>query len=490
MAAMEAIGVLCDRRDIYDEAINYFYKGGGNGAMHKAVYYIHSGNLGQWQESGRDQGHNTLGIALMGPICEMAWNQGDDLYGYWNSRFLAGAEYVAKFNLGFGVPYQPYMWGVGQNGQWSIQPQISEAHRGHTRPVWELVYGHYTDRMGMAAPYTAQFVARVRPEGGASPSNPSSFDQFGFGTLTFTRDPVATPTKPSSLMAAKRADKVVLSWWGAAGATSYNVKRSTKVGGPYITIGVSDNFTYTDTDLAPGKYYYVVTGLVESYTNETAPSNEAEVSTAPELYIYLKFDETSGMTAADATGSGHIGTFVNGATFVAGKSGNAISLDGRNSYVSLSEDVVFDLTDFTISAWVYLNDNTRQWPRIFDFGGKTGTYMFLTPKGPKGTLRFTVATVYTYNEQVIDATAVFPTRQWVHIAVTLSDRVGTIYVNGVAVGSNPTIDFPPFQLGATPNNWIGRSQFDNDPYLNSTVDDFRIYKGSLSANDVAALAKE
>ena len=28
-----------------------------------------------------------------------AWNQGDDLYGYENNRFLAGAEYVAKSNL-------------------------------------------------------------------------------------------------------------------------------------------------------------------------------------------------------------------------------------------------------------------------------------------------------------------------------------------------------------------------------------------------------
>jgi hypothetical protein len=152
MASIEAIGVLCDRRDIYNEAIHYFYEGGGNGAMNKAVYYVHSGNLGQWQESGRDQGHNTLCIALMGPICEMAWNQGDDLYGYWNNRFLAGVEYVAKFNLGYEVPYQPYMCGNGQNGQWSIQPSISDAGRGSTRPMWELVYGHYTGRMGMAAP--------------------------------------------------------------------------------------------------------------------------------------------------------------------------------------------------------------------------------------------------------------------------------------------------------------------------------------------------
>jgi hypothetical protein len=50
------------------------------------------------------------------------------------------------------------------------------------------------------------------------------------------------------------------------------------------------------------------------------------------------------------------------------------------------------------------------------------------------------------------------------------------------------MDFPPFQIGNTPRNWIGRSQFANDPYLNGKVDDFRIYNGALTADEIAALA--
>jgi hypothetical protein len=49
-----------------------------------------------------------MGIGLMGIFCEMAWNQGDDLYGYDNNRLLKGAEYVAKYNLGKEVPYVLY----------------------------------------------------------------------------------------------------------------------------------------------------------------------------------------------------------------------------------------------------------------------------------------------------------------------------------------------------------------------------------------------
>ncbi|MDR6522338.1 hypothetical protein J2789_005028 [Variovorax paradoxus] len=53
------------------------------------VYYMHPGHFGQWEESGRDQGHSTPGISLAGDVMEMAGNQGDDLYGLCNNRFLS-----------------------------------------------------------------------------------------------------------------------------------------------------------------------------------------------------------------------------------------------------------------------------------------------------------------------------------------------------------------------------------------------------------------
>lgn len=188
MASILAIGVLCDDRTIYDEALDYFKNGAGNGAIAKAVYYIHQGSLGQWQESGRDQGHNTLGIALMGPFCEMAWNQGDDMYGYSNNRFRAGCEYVAKYNLGNDVPYITY-----NNCDNVNQKVISSSSRGNTRPAWEMAYNHYVNRMGIASPYTQQYAEQVRPEGGGGDygSTSGGYDQLGYGTLTFTVEPTA-----------------------------------------------------------------------------------------------------------------------------------------------------------------------------------------------------------------------------------------------------------------------------------------------------------
>jgi hypothetical protein len=199
MAFILSLGVLCDRRDLYNRAIDYFKTGPGNGSITHSVWYLHSATLGQWQESGRDQGHCTLGIGLMGAFCEMAWNQGDDMYGYDGNRFMKGAEYVAQYNAGDSVPYVTYNWGTGQNCAASSQPVISDASRGNFRPVWEMVYHHYANRKGLQVPAMAAFAALQRPEGGGGNYGPNSggFDQLGFGTLTFTRDPLALSKETS-----------------------------------------------------------------------------------------------------------------------------------------------------------------------------------------------------------------------------------------------------------------------------------------------------
>jgi hypothetical protein len=42
-----------------NDAVMYFKNGAGNGSIEKAVYFLHPGYLGQWQEAGRDQRHTT-----------------------------------------------------------------------------------------------------------------------------------------------------------------------------------------------------------------------------------------------------------------------------------------------------------------------------------------------------------------------------------------------------------------------------------------------
>ena len=75
-----AIGVLSDDSSLTTTATNYFYNGLGNGCIDRTVNFIHPGYLGQGQEIGRDQGHASLDVSEIAPLCQMAWNQGVDLY--------------------------------------------------------------------------------------------------------------------------------------------------------------------------------------------------------------------------------------------------------------------------------------------------------------------------------------------------------------------------------------------------------------------------
>ncbi|MEV8015941.1 alginate lyase family protein [Streptomyces sp. NPDC086554] len=190
MASVMAIGILCDDKAKYDRAVDYFKNGAGNGSIKKAVPFVYDGEgLAQWQESGRDQGHTVMGMGLMGAICEMAWNQGDDLYGHDGNRFMKAAQYVAKYNLGQDVPFTKYTWGTGTNCAYREQTVVSDAGRGQARPVWDLLHFHYARRRRLSVPYITALAEKVRPEGGGGDYGPNSggFDQLGFGTLLYAK---------------------------------------------------------------------------------------------------------------------------------------------------------------------------------------------------------------------------------------------------------------------------------------------------------------
>jgi hypothetical protein len=168
-----SIGVFSDDRALYEEAVDYFYNGSGNGNIVRAVY---DGETGQLQESGRDQAHAQLGIGLLAALCETAWNQGDDLYGAADNRLLKGFEYTAQYLLGYEVPFKTYM------DQSRTHTEISAVNRDQRRPIYEMVLNHYTSRRGIPAPFTQSLAEAIRPEGFHG-------DHAGFGTLLHTRPP-------------------------------------------------------------------------------------------------------------------------------------------------------------------------------------------------------------------------------------------------------------------------------------------------------------
>ena len=126
---------------------------------------------GQSQESSRDQVHALAGVITINNMAEMAWSQGDDLYGELDNRPLLGMEFMNRYNLSidFQFPDQPTPWEpttlsgeyirrTDRSGRFealAINPEIScdgglsRGAENYDQPIYELVLGHYRDRLNL-----------------------------------------------------------------------------------------------------------------------------------------------------------------------------------------------------------------------------------------------------------------------------------------------------------------------------------------------------
>lgn len=198
IASTMAIGILTDRRDIYNEAVTHFQVGETNGRITRAIYYEFPGtNFAQLQESGRDQGHTLMCVGLLGTICQLAYCQGDDFFAYKDNLFLKACEYASAYNYAMksDLPFMTYVW--QQNNQWGgispvTQSVMGEGGRGGTRPIMALPYYHYSKIKNLDADltqYTKIGCDRLFPEGGGDNYGTASggYDALGFGTLMYAR---------------------------------------------------------------------------------------------------------------------------------------------------------------------------------------------------------------------------------------------------------------------------------------------------------------
>ena len=143
---------------------------------------------------------------------------------------------------------------------------------------------------------------------------------------------------------------------------------------------------------------------------------------------------------------------------------------------------VEELSEFSFTGWVYLNSQ-ETWSRIFDFGSGTNAYMFLSPIGGSGKMTFEIK-ASDGRKQTVIAQGPLAKGRWHHLAVTLAQDTLTIYVDGVIKGQSTDFTLRPYDMGKTILNYIGRSQWSADPFLNGMVDDFRLCNYALSSEEI------
>ncbi|WP_052561165.1 FG-GAP-like repeat-containing protein [Candidatus Brocadia sinica] len=212
------------------------------------------------------------------------------------------------------------------------------------------------------------------------------------------------------------------------------------------------------------------------------------------MVAHYPFDEGAGAIATDASGNGNDGA-VNGAAWTTGKSGNGLSFDGINDYVSISR---MNHEEISIAAWFYKNANDATGVDAI-FGGygwnpslqlREGFDVRFYKTAPD-TLQFILVTQdgsgnKTQKTAIKDL--VNSVGGWYHVVGTYNKATGKqmLYVNGQLANTRThPAGNTVVPLTLYSNMRIGHTGFNG--YFNGTIDDVRIYKRALTDQEVQDL---
>src|SRR5262245_28655495 len=196
------------------------------------------------------------------------------------------------------------------------------------------------------------------------------------------------------------------------------------------------------------------------------------------------FNETSGTTTADASGHGIVGTLTNGPTFIAGKYGNAVSLDGVNDFVNLGNPTALQFTgSMTVSAWIYVTSFPADDAAVVSkrTAGEVGYQLDVTKDTGPRTIGFKLtsssgAAMFRYGATTLQLNT------WYHIAGVYDAAAQTldVYLNGTLDNGQLVGTVTGSQQNSTANVNIGRRPGNAAFEFPGRIDDVRLADHALT----------
>ena len=186
------------------------------------------------------------------------------------------------------------------------------------------------------------------------------------------------------------------------------------------------------------------------------------------------------------------------ATIGAGLHGSAVctTVDGlpvldlgeENGYLDFGKDfgrIVAQLDDYTLCTNLFIPSTARL--------GQAGNFVFTfanstdMSKDANGCVflganqtRYAITPTHYSREQAVQTGSPLPTGMWQHVAYRQREGVGTLFIDGLPVCSDSVL-MTPSALGATSFNFLGRSCYSGDVYLQGAqYHDFRIFSGAAT----------
>lgn len=181
------------------------------------------------------------------------------------------------------------------------------------------------------------------------------------------------------------------------------------------------------------------------------------------LMASYAFEQTDIGVGTDKSGNGHVGKLAGAAGTLTGIVDNALSLSG-NSYMSVAPGALGG--DFTVDGWV----NTRSTPTNRDG-------LFHSAEGYDLNFHGGYPRFWAGSRDVLVSSVAVPPGFWTHVALTRSNGLMSIYVNGTRTAQG-TFN------GTLSIDSVGRTVAGT---LTGALDEVHVYNRALSASEIATL---
>jgi len=204
----------------------------------------------------------------------------------------------------------------------------------------------------------------------------------------------------------------------------------------------------------------------------------------PGLVGWWRFDEGSGTVAGDSSGNGNSGT-INGATWVNGRYGKALSFNGIDNAVDIHTAPRLINSSFTLMSWfnatqlsgTYQMFGSSVWDMI-GIGLLTGTNKIFGQLNIGGGLN------------LLDTGVVPTVNTWYFVAMTFDASTGKVIVSVNAVNKyEGTSTSSKYDTAAKGGFYIGSHGSHGNPFK-GIIDEVRIYNRALSAAEIQETFKK
>jgi hypothetical protein len=250
---------------------------------------------------------------------------------------------------------------------------------------------------------------------------------------------------------------------------------------PAATFSGVDTFDYSIGDGHGG----TASAVVSVNVNVTAPAPAPPAG----LVLAFGFDEASGTSAINSANAAFNGT-IRQALRVAGKFGGALSFDGVNDWVTVTDTAASPLdltTGLTIAAWVNPT-SLAGWDTVVlkERGAGLLSYALYAHDGAPDAGGFTAPAAYVRaggTDAAVRDSFTLRLNTWTHLAATYDGVRQRLFINGVLVATH--VQAGPVAVGNGALRIGGNNVFAGEFYQ-GLIDEVRIYNRALSAADVAA----